>query len=88
MRTTHPTPWLAWTAPALGCLLLFATLGVHTTGRVEAGAWPGFSGTNTPLYAAYRHAAEQSAQNHLPASFTWTNRASVPSTNNSLGGAN
>ena len=84
----HAPPWLVWTAPALGCLLLFTTLGMHTTGRVEAGSWPGFGGTNTPLYAAYRHAAEQSAQNLLPASFAWTNQASVPSTNTSLGGAN
>ncbi|HTH46217.1 MAG TPA: hypothetical protein VMB21_01775 [Candidatus Limnocylindria bacterium] len=84
----HPSLWLAWTAPALGCLLLLLTLGLHSATRVEAAAWPGFNATNTPLYAAYRHAAEQSAQNHLPASFTWTNRASVPSTNASLGGVN
>ena len=84
----RPTLWLVWTAPALGCLLLLATLGIHSTGRVEAGVWPGFNETNTPLYAAYRHVAEQSAQNLLPASFAWTNRASVPSTNTSAGGAN
>ena len=85
---TSPTFWLAWTAPALGCLMLLATLGVHPAGHVEAAVWPGFGGTNTPLYAASRPAAEQRAQNALTSSFTWTNHALVPSTNASLGGAN
>ena len=81
--------WLAWGAPALACLLLLLTIPVHSAARIEASITPGFDGTNTPLYAAYRHAAEQSAQNSLAvASFAWTNLAPAPSTNASFGGAN
>ena len=88
-RAEAPAAWLAWAAPALACALLLMTVNLHPIGRVEAGALPGFDRTNTPLFAALRAAAEQSAQNALPvATFTWTNGASAPSTNASLRGAN
>lgn len=73
----------------LACLLLLLTVPVHSTPRIEAGIAAGFDATNTPLYAAYRHAAEQSAQNSPAASsFAWTNLAPAPSTNASFGGPN
>ena len=84
-----PTSWLAWAAPALACTVLMTTLVLHSAGRVEAATINGFEGTNTPLYAALRASAEQSAQNALPmATFTWTNRAHAPSTNASSSGTN
>jgi hypothetical protein len=84
-----PTFWLAWAAPALACTVLMTTLVLHSAGRVEAATVNGSEGTNTPLYAALRASAEQSAQNALPmATFTWTNRAHAPSTNASSSGTN
>ena len=73
----------------MACLLLLLTFPVHSAARLETGIASGFDGTNTPLFAAYRHAAEQSVQNSpLAASFAWTNLAPNPSTNASFGGAN
>ena len=84
-----PTSWLAWAAPALACMVLLTTLVLHSASRVEAATVNGSEGTNTPLYAALRASAEQSAQNALPlATFTWTNRAHAPSTNASSSGTN
>jgi hypothetical protein len=84
-----PTFWLAWAAPALACTVLMTTLVLHSAGRVEAATVNGSEGTNTPLYAALRASAEQSAQNALPmTTFTWTNRAHAPSTNASSSGVN
>ncbi|MEI6356952.1 MAG: hypothetical protein WCP53_07610, partial [Verrucomicrobiota bacterium] len=78
-----------WAAPALACMVLMTTLVLHSAGRVEAATVNGAEGTNTPLYAALRASAEQSAQNALPmATFTWTNRAHAPSTNASSSGTN
>ncbi len=84
-----PTFWLAWAAPALACTVLMTTLVLHSAGRVEAATVNASERTNTPLYAALRASAEQSAQNALPmATFTWTNRAHAPSTNASSSGNN
>jgi len=84
-----PISWLAWAAPAFACMVLMTTLVLHSASGVEAAGVNGSEGTTTPLYAALRASAEQSAQNALPlATFTWTNRAHAPSTNVSLSGTN